>query len=121
MKEIYNNQEHNGEYTSSSMAIDNLQVADINNVEGGQIDLPKTITKPDLLVDNADITQPSQLKHLDHITNQLNLEDNLPVGLLIGATCVKALEPLEILQTRNEGSYAFKTWLVHSWPSEPEQ
>ena len=35
MKKIYNNQEHNGEYTSSSMAIDNLQVADINNVEGG--------------------------------------------------------------------------------------
>ena len=111
MKNIYNNQEHNGEYTSSSMEIENLQVANINNVEGGWIDLPKTNTKPDLLVDNADITQPSQLKHLDHITNQLNLEDNLPVGLLIEANCVKALEPLEILQSRNEGPYAFKTRL----------
>ena len=46
----------------------------------------------------TNITQPSQLKqwkYLDHITNQLNLEDNLPVGQLIGANCVKALEALE--------------------------
>ena len=78
----------NGEHTRSSMAIEDLQVTNINNVEGGWIDLPETYIKPDLPVDNADITQPSQLKqwkYLDHITNQLNLEDNLPVGVLIGA------------------------------------
>ena len=60
------------------------------------------------------MTQPSQLKqgkYLDHITNQLNLEDNLPVGLLIGANRVIAAEPLEILQSRNEGPHAFKTSL----------
>ena len=65
-------------------------------------------------MDNADITQPFQLKqwkYLDHITNQLNLEDNLPAGLLIRANCVKALEPLEILQSRSEGPYALKTRL----------
>ena len=104
----------NGEHTSSSMVIEDLQVANTNNEEDGWIDLPKTYTKPDLPVDKADVTQPSQLKqwkYLDHITNQLNLEDNLPVGLLIGANCVKALEPLEILQSRNEGPYAFKTRL----------
>ena len=39
------------------------------------------------------------------------MEDNLPVGLLIGGNCVKALEPLEILQSRNEGPYGFKTRL----------
>ena len=37
------------------------------------------------------------------------MEDNPPVGLSIGANCVKALEPVEILQGRNEGSYAFMT------------
>ena len=100
----------NGEHTSSSMAIEDLQVANINNVEGGWIDLPKTYTKPDLPVDNADIIQSSQSKqwkYLDHMTHQLNLEDNL----LIGANCVKVLEPMEILQSRNEGSHAFKTRL----------
>ena len=39
------------------------------------------------------------------------MEDNLPVGLLITANFVKALEPLEILQNTNEGPYAFKTRL----------
>ena len=104
----------NGEHTSSSMTIEDLQVVNINQVKGRWTDFPKTYTKPDFPVDNADITQLSQLKqwkYLDHITNQLNLEDNLPVGLLIGANCVKALEPLEILQSRNKGPYAFKTRL----------
>ena len=76
----------NGEHTSSSMAVEDLQVANINNVEGRWIDLPKTYTKPDLLVDNVDITQPFQLKqykYLAHIKSHLNLETNLPVGLLI--------------------------------------
>ena len=78
----------NGEHTRSSLTIEDLQVANKNNVEGGWIDLPETYIKSDLPVDNADIAQPSQLKqrkYLDHITNQLNLEDNLPVDLLIGA------------------------------------
>ena len=39
------------------------------------------------------------------------MADNLPVGLLIGANCVKALELLETLQSINEGPYAFKTRL----------
>ena len=76
----------NGEHTSSLMALEDLQVASINNVEGRRIDLPKTYTKPDLPVDNADITQPFQLKqykYLAHIKSHLNLKTNLPVGLLI--------------------------------------
>ena len=96
-----------GEHITSSMAIKDLQVANISNEEGGWIPLPSTYTKLDLPVYNADITQRSQLKELKylvHRTSQLNLEDNLPVGLLIGPNCEKALEPLEILQSRNEGS-----------------
>ena len=83
------------------MAIEDLQVSNINNVEGGWIDLPKTYIKPNLPVDHAHITQPSQLQHwnyLDDIEYQLNWEDNLPVGLLIRGNCPKALEPLEILK-----------------------
>ena len=75
------------------------------------MDLPKTYTKLDLPLDNADITQPSHLKqwkYLDHITNQFRQEDNLLVGLLSEANCAKALEPLELLQNRNEAPYAFK-------------
>ena len=53
----------NGESSSNLMAIEDLQTSNINNVEGGWIDLPKTYKKPDLPVDNADITQTSHLKH----------------------------------------------------------
>ena len=113
---VGNNQDHKcrTHHTNSSVTTEDLQIANINNVEGEWIDLPKTYTKPDLPVDNADITLPSQLKqwkYLDHITHQLNLEDNVSIGLLIGANCVKALQSLEILQSRNEGPYAFKTRL----------
>ena len=104
----------NGEHASSSIAIEDLQVANINNVEGVWTDLPKTYIKPDTHVDNADITRPSELKqwkYLDHITNQLNLGDNLPLGLLIGENCRKALETWGIGASRNEGLYAFKARL----------
>ena len=52
----------NGGHTSSWMAIEDLQVGNTNNVGGGWKDRPKTYTKPDFSVNNADITQPSKLK-----------------------------------------------------------
>ena len=33
--------------------------------------------------------------------NQLTFSDDISVGLLIGANCTKALEQIEILQSRN--------------------
>ena len=38
------------------MTIEDLQVANINNLEGGWIDLSKTYTKSYLPVNNADVT-----------------------------------------------------------------
>ena len=40
--------------------------------------------------------------------NQLTFSD-ISVALLIGANCTKALESIEILQSRKSGPYAFKT------------
>ena len=45
------------------------------------------------------------------MSNQLTFSDDISVGLLIGANCTKALEPIEILQSKNGGPYAFKTRL----------
>ena len=77
--------------------------------------LPRTFTRADLLFDNDDITKPSQLrkwKYLENVTNQLTFSDDVSVGLLIGTNHTKVLEPIEILQNRNCGSYAFKTRLT---------
>ena len=43
--------------------------------------------------------------------SQLTFSDDISVGLLIVANCTKALKPIEILQSRNCGPYAFKTGL----------
>ena len=37
--------------------------------------------------------------------------DNIEVGMLIGANYIKALEPMEIVSSRNGGPYAYRTKL----------
>ena len=79
-----------------------------------RLPLPRTFTGPDLQVDNDDNKKPSQLrkwKYLENVTGQLTFSADISVGLLIGANFTKALEPIEILQSRNGGPYAFKTRL----------
>ena len=36
---------------------------------------------------------------------------NIEVGMFIGANCMKALEPMEIISSRNGGPHAYKTKL----------
>ena len=104
----------NGKIKSPSKAIDGLQVSGINDDKSQWVPLPTTFTRADLPVDNDDITKPGQLKqwkYLGLVINQLNLEENISVGLLIGANCTKALEPIQTLRSRNGGPYAFRTRL----------
>ena len=104
----------NGEIKSPSKAIDGLQVSGINDDKSQWVPLPKTFTRAELPVDNDDVTKPGQLKqwkYLESVINQLNLEENISVGLLIGANCTKALEPIQTLQSRNGGPYASRTRL----------
>ena len=101
----------NGEIKSPSKAIDGPQVSGINDHKIQWVPLPTTFTRAELPVDNDDITKPGQLKqwkYLEPFINQLNLEENISVGLLIRANCMKALEPIQTLQSRNGGPYAFR-------------
>ena len=103
----------NGEFISNSTALEDLKVASISEGNKEWLPLPRTFTRADLPVDN-DITKPSQLrkwKYLENVINQLTFSDDVSVGLLIGANCTKALEQIEILQSKNGGPYAFKTRL----------
>ena len=104
----------NGEFKSSSKAIDGLQVSGVNDDKNLWVPLPTTFTRDERPVDNDDITKPGQLKQrkdLEPVVNQLNFEENISVGLLIGANCTKALEPIQVLPGRNGGPYAFRTRL----------
>ena len=104
----------NGEFRSNSRAIDGLKVASISEDNSEWLPLPQKFTRPDLPVDNDNITKPSQLrkwKYLENAIDQLIFSYDISVGLLIVANCKNALEPIEILQSRNGGFYAFKTRL----------
>ena len=52
-----------------------------------------------------------QWKHLHRIISEKKLERNLDVRLLIGANCLKAFEPQEVISSQGDGPYAFKTKL----------
>ena len=75
-----------------------------NDNKSQWVPLLTTFMRDELPVDNDDITkqgQLKQLKYLEFVVCQLNLEENVSVGLLIGANCMKALEPIQVLQSRN--------------------
>ena len=97
----------NGEFISNLTALEGLKVASISEGNKEWLLLPRTFTIADLPVDYDDITKPSQLrkwKYLENVINQLTFSDDIYVGLLIEANCTKALEPIEIFQSKNGGS-----------------
>ena len=79
-------------------------------------------TREDLQADIEELVEeePIQEKarkweHLKIIADKLPKETNTEIGLLIGANCLKALEPEEVLPTKDGGPFAFRTplgWCV---------
>ena len=78
------------------------------------IELPKAYSKNCLPVEREETATPDKieqweyLKPISKVTTQM---DNIEVGMLIGANCVKALEPMEIISNMNGGPYAYRTKL----------
>ena len=69
----------NGEFTSNSIALEGLKVASISGDNSEWLPLPRTFTRPDVPVDNDDITKPFQLrkwKQLENVTDKLTLSCN---------------------------------------------
>ena len=59
---------------------------------------------------------PAKLKqwqYLEKTSSFLGVNDNISVDLLIGANCVEALQPLEVIPSQLEGPYAYKA--IHGW------
>ena len=48
---------------------------------------------------------------MEKISSFLGVNDNISVELLIGANCVEALQPLEVIPSQQEGPYVYKTIL----------
>ena len=104
----------NGEVNSKITLVEGLKVSSGRDEDGEWIELPKTFRKRYLPVDQNDIATPSKLKqwkYLESIVDKISIRDDILVGLLTGANCRKALEPLNIIPSCDSGPYAFQTRL----------
>ena len=67
-----------------------------------------------LPVDKEDIATParsSRWEYLTPISNEIVQDKDVAVGLLIGTNCMKALEPMKIIPSKEDSPYAYKTLL----------
>ena len=104
----------NGEVTNKSSVINGLKVASSRSSSEDWLELPDTYTKKYLPVGKEDVATTSKLKkwgYLERILDKINENDNISIGLLIGANCRKALEPIDVIPSKNSGPYAIKARL----------
>ena len=101
-----------GSETSVSEALKGLSVrGNFSNSEVIEIDT--VFTQKELPTDAKELPTPDSLAKWDYLkflNNHLSTE-GLELELLIGADCPKALEPRDVVPSRNGGPYAFKTAL----------
>ncbi|XP_066929860.1 uncharacterized protein [Clytia hemisphaerica] len=91
-----------------------LRVKGLHAGDGSWLSLPKCFSKPNIPVDSSEIPTADSIKewpYLKSIENELPNTTSLKVGILIGANCLKAIEPLKVIPSQDDGPFAFKTKL----------
>ena len=66
-------------------------------------------------MDSCEIATARKLKkwdYLERISKELGDNEDISVDLLIGANCLEALEPVEVIPRQNFEPYAIRTALV---------
>ncbi|KAJ8037483.1 hypothetical protein HOLleu_18308 [Holothuria leucospilota] len=99
--------------TVNSERLTGVTIRGLNQDEG--IKLPATYTRECIPVTVSQIPTPETVNewpHLQKVKTQLSPRLSVEVGLLIGATCPKALTPLEVIPgTKENDPYAVRTAL----------
>ena len=65
-------------------------------------------------MDKEEIATPARIskwEYLKPISNEIVQDGDIVVGLLIGANCMKALEPMKIIPSKEDGPYVYKILL----------
>ena len=65
-------------------------------------------------VDKKEVARPEKIEEWDYlktISSEITETDDIEVGLVIGANCMQALEPLMVTEKNNGGPYAYQTRL----------
>ena len=103
----------NGEESQETEAINGLKVTSLTE-KNGWIDLPVSYTRENLLVGDEDIATSDKIKdweYLKRIADKIIQKKDISIGLLICGNCSKALEPLEVIPSKDGGPVAFRTLL----------
>ena len=103
-----------GERSEKTKSVEGIKVAQLHGDKNNWIDLPKMFSRMNLPVDKEEIATPAKIskwEYLKPISDEIVQNEDVVVGLLIGANCMKALEPVKIIPSKNNGPYAYKTLL----------
>lgn len=96
-----------------TFAVNGLRVSPVDGK--ASLLLPKTFTQEELPINVHEIPSHDALKQWPHLTRLLSKmpdrDETIPVGLLIGANCPKALEPLDVIPSQLGGPFAMRTVL----------
>ena len=92
-----------------------------------EIKLPETFSQSRIPMDKEDVLTTDNLQgwhYLKEVTGTLPMVKDIPFGLLIGNNCPKALEPLKVIASQNNGPYATRSrlgWYVSASREEGKQ
>ena len=98
-----------GEKSEELAAVNGLIIAAISCGKEGRskwIEVPKAYSRSFLPVENKEITTPKKNKkwnYLHPITAEIKQDDNIEAGLLIGASCMKAIGSVTIRMEKQWG------------------
>ena len=101
-----------GEKSEELAAVNGLIVSGISCGKEGPvewIEVPKAYSRSFLPVETEEIATPKKIKkwkYLNPITAEIIKDDDSEVGMLIGANCMKAQEPVEKSASHDGGPYA---------------
>ena len=103
----------NGEMKQESAVVTNLSVSSVNATK--EISLPSLYVQNSLPIETSDIVSHDILMsypQLQHLCDEIcDLNPSIPIGLLIGVNCPKALEPTQCISSGMYGPCAIKTIL----------
>ena len=76
--------------------------------------LPRLHARKDLPIDKEEIATPEKItewEYLKPVSKETVQNDDMRIGLLIGASCMKALKPMQLIVSESGGPYAYRTRL----------
>ena len=103
----------NGEQKMKSTVTSGLNVgSDSDEGNKRQLDLPASYSKEDLPADVEEVATREKIQiwdHLKKIANKVPKASDIEIGLLTEANCAKALEPQEVIPSKDGRPFACKS------------